>query len=63
MSFIIECSKCGAKQEFTSKSKNYEENISIDVNVKGTVIGDTVQGIEIYCQNFNCNNSIEIGGK
>lgn len=60
MSFTIICNKCGAKQEFTSNSKKYEENISVDVYVKGTFMGDGIESIDISCENPNCDNTIEI---
>jgi hypothetical protein len=60
MSFTIKCNKCGSEQEFTSLSKKYQENISIDVFVKGTYMGDAVDSIEIGCSNPKCDNEIEI---
>lgn len=60
MSFIIKCNKCGGEQEFTSNSKRFEENISIDIYVRGTYMGEVVESIEIECENINCNNAIEI---
>jgi hypothetical protein len=60
MSFTIKCNKCGVEQEFTSKSKRYEENIGVDVYVRGTYTGDMVEEIDIECLNPKCDNSIEI---
>lgn len=60
MSFTIKCNKCGVEQEFTSKSKRYEENIGVDVYVRGTYMGDSVEEIDIECLNPKCDNSIEI---
>lgn len=60
MSFTIKCNKCGVEQEFTSTSKKYQENIGIDVYVRGTFMGDAVENIEIECLNPKCDNNIEI---
>lgn len=60
MSFTIVCDKCGSKQTFKSSSHKYEDNISIDVFVLGTYMGDAVEEIEINCENSDCDNAIEI---
>lgn len=61
MSFTIKCVKCGTEREFTSDSRKYEdETISIDVCVRGTFVGDSVESIGIMCENPKCNNDIDI---
>jgi hypothetical protein len=60
MSFTVICDECGSKQKFTNDSHKYEKNISIDVFVLGTYMGDSVEQIEINCENSDCGNEIEI---
>ena len=60
MSFIIKCNKCGSEQEYTNETKRFTDNIGIDVDLKGTFMGDCVNSIDIYCENRECNNLIEL---
>jgi hypothetical protein len=61
MGFTIKCNKCGTERVFTNKSSKYEgETISIDVYVRGTYMGDSVESIQIDCENTKCNRGIEI---
>ena len=60
MSFTIKCNKCGSEQEYANDSKRFTDKIGVDVDVKGTFTGDSVNSIDIYCENGVCNNYIEL---
>jgi hypothetical protein len=58
MSFTIKCNKCGNEQEFTNESNKFQDNIGVDVYVRGTYMGDVVESIEIECG--KCCHNIEL---
>ena len=60
MGFTIKCNKCGNEQVFTNESKRWEENIEIDVDMSHTFSGSTVNTVDIFCENINCNQYIEL---
>ncbi|MGD7007586.1 hypothetical protein [Metabacillus sp. 84] len=60
VSFTIKCDKCGGEQVFTNKSKRWGDHIEINVDTYKGYFGTVDKSIDIYCENIDCQNKIEI---
>lgn len=61
MSFTIRCDKCGNENTFKTGDSRYGDKIEIIPDISGQAFmeGWTVEGVDFYCENIECNNVVE----
>ena len=62
MSFTIKCDKCGNEVKFHNGDSRLGDKIQIIPYITGRAFmeGWTVEGVDLYCENPNCNNEVFI---
>lgn len=60
MSFIVKCTKCGYENEFKNGESSWSNKIEIDVDTEEDLVGVDIKSIDIFCQNDECPNWIEL---
>jgi hypothetical protein len=58
--FTIICNSCGEKQTFKNGDKARGEDIDLYANLEHTVIGTSLESLDITCENPECNHYIEL---